>query len=78
MKFSKKGRNSMNGFMNIFNSKKVGTVSQSIAFDIAVYLGEFIRNQHENINWGIKYKPKSYVQKEDDLVIIYNTWKDYI
>ncbi|WP_348621928.1 hypothetical protein [Paenibacillus polymyxa] len=40
---------------------KLATKSQAFTLDIAIYLGEVVKSNHSGLDWGVVFKPKSYV-----------------
>jgi hypothetical protein len=61
---------------------KLDTKSQAFTLDIAIYLGEVVKSNHSGLDWGVVFKPKSYVslnrpvitgltkQKDMDVIMI--------
>ncbi|WP_342428411.1 hypothetical protein [Paenibacillus sp. FSL L8-0158] len=41
--------------------KKLYIKSQAFTIDIAIYLGETVKSNHSGLDWGIVFKPKSYI-----------------
>ncbi|MCP3744528.1 MULTISPECIES: hypothetical protein [Paenibacillus] len=64
------------------NDKKVSTQSKAFTLDIGIYLGEVVKSNHSGLDWGIIFKPKSYIsvnrpvitgltrQKDMDVIMI--------
>ncbi len=45
----------------LYIRKKLDIKSQAITLDIGIYLGEVVKSNHSGLDWGVVFKPKSYV-----------------
>ncbi|MGP0577714.1 hypothetical protein ACTP13_11975 [Paenibacillus peoriae] len=49
--------------------KKLDTKSQAFTLDIAIYLGEVVKSNHSGLDWGVVFKPKSYVSVNRPVIV---------
>ncbi|WP_049827767.1 hypothetical protein [Paenibacillus polymyxa] len=49
------------GLKSYIYENKLATKSQAFTLDIAIYLGEVVKSNHIGLDWGVVFKPKSYI-----------------
>lgn len=53
--------NTVGWLNNYVMEQKVSFETQAVAADISIYLGEVVRRNNNAIEWGVVFKPKSFV-----------------
>ncbi|MGD7009134.1 hypothetical protein ACQCV8_13515 [Metabacillus sp. 84] len=55
--------------------KKLSTATLCVAMDIGIYFGEVFVKNFNHLNWGVKFKPKSYAHVNRPVILGFSAGK---